>query len=362
MIRQTLVLILMLGSNLCFAQVSPEYINTGSVPAAASFLDIPGDIRGSGMGDLSVATQMDANAAFSNPARIALFATNELSEVAVTYTPLSPLTKDIRLLTLAGYKWINSETFVGITVQYFSLGQVTFYDAQGNESQRLMPNDFALGGFYTHRLADRLSLSLTFKGIVSNATGGVQNQGETTHSGFALAGDVGLAGSVEAGYNEIDYGLAFSNIGSKISYTTGSSKSFLPMSLKLGGGYKINMDDENYVYAGLEISKPLLPSIEAANNDLNMGLLSAIGSSFSTNPSNFTIHAGAEGKFGGAFFLRAGYNKENKLYGRDSFATFGLGYNLAVGDNRVRMDGAFHTNSRSINNTFKIGLAFVISE
>lgn len=354
---------LILASRLGFAQTDTEdYTNIGSVPTAASFLAIPGDIRGSGMGNLSVATQMDANAAFSNPARIALFGINELSEVAVTYTPLSPVTKDVRLLTLAGYKWIDSDSYGGVTVQYFSLGQVTFYDDQGNESQRLLPTDMSLGGFYSRRLGERLALSLTFKGILSSATGGIQNQGEATRMGFALATEVGLAGSIESGYNEIDYGIAFNNIGSKISYGDGAPKAFLPMNLRLGGGYKVNLDDENYIYAGLELSKPLLPSIAAANEDVDMGVLSAIGSSFTSNGSDYSIHIGAEGKFGGVVFLRAGYNKENEKFGKKSYASFGLGFNCALGDNIVRIDGALHTGSQSIQNTFKIGLAFQITD
>ena len=358
-----LSLSLILASRLGFAQTDTDaYTKIRSVPTAASFLAIPGDIRGSGMGNLSVATQMDANAAFSNPARIALFAISEISEVAVTYTPLSPVTKDVRLLTLSGYKWIDSDSYAGVTLQYFSLGQVTFYDDQGNESQRLMPTDVALGGFYSRRLGERLALGLTFKGILSSATGGIQNQGEATRMGLALSTDVGLAGSFESGYNEIDYGIAFTNLGSKMSYGASTPKAFLPMSLRIGGGYKVNLDDENYIYGGLELSKPLLPSIAASNEDLDMGVLSAIGSSFSSNVSNYSLHVGAEGKFGGVLYLRAGYNKQSEKFGKKSYASFGVGFNVLLGDNNIRIDGALNTASQTIQNTFKIGLAFQITD
>ena len=339
-----------------------DYNNQGSVPSAASFLAIPVDIRGSGMGNLSVATQMDANAGFSNPARIALFGTNELSELAITYNPLSPLMKDIRLLTFSGYTWVSPESYIGMTLQFFSFGQVTFFDAQGNESQQLMPNEMALGGFYTRRFGERLALSLSFKGILSNATGGVQYQGEATRSGTAIAADIGLAGSIATGNNEIDYGVAFNNIGTKMSYGGNTLKSFLPMSIKAGGGYRVIIDDDNYIFGGLELSKSLLPSIGAASVNQEMGLVSSIGSSFSTNASDYSLHVGAEGKFSGSFFLRAGYNMENRVFGRNSYGTLGLGYIQALGVNNLRMDGAFNTSSHPFNNTFKIGLAFILSE
>ena len=49
---------------------------------------------------------------------------------------------------------------------------------------------------------------------------------------------------------EIAWGANFSNLGTKISYTEGSDKQFIPANFRLGARYTLDIDEYNSISAG----------------------------------------------------------------------------------------------------------------
>lgn len=374
--RIHLTLLLLIYSTLIYSQTG-NYLIRGSVSTAANFLNIPADIRGVSMGNLSVANETDANSIFGNPGRLAF--SKGLSEIAFTYTPIaSGITNDIKMLTLTGNSWIGTNEYVGLSLQYFSLGDVHFFDDQGNETQYLRPNEFALGGFYSRKLTDDFGIGATFKGIFSSLTGGVESGGEKSKKSISIAADFGFKGETELGEGKVTYGLSFNNIGSKISYTNTDKKSFIPMQLKFGSGYRYQLDDDNYLFSGLEFTKPLVPSAPVydadgnivAGKDPDRSVVSSIFTSFADSPDGFNgdlkefgINVGVEGGLANLVFLRAGYFMEPSQNGKNSFASFGVGFYRVFSEKRVCFDTGFlmpTANNKALQNTFKVGISMAI--
>src|SRR3546814_9654994 len=98
----------------------------------------------SGMGDVGAATAPDANAMHWNPAKYA-FIDNQAG-VSLAFTPwLKQLIDDINLAYLAGYYKLDDRQTLAGSIRYFSLGDITFTDAQGNEIQQYNPSEFEIG-------------------------------------------------------------------------------------------------------------------------------------------------------------------------------------------------------------------------
>ena len=102
-----------------------------TITTAVPFLLIAPDSRSGGMGDAGVSLSPDANAMHWNPAKIA-FAPNEM-EVSLGYSPwLKNLVPDINMAYLASYYRLDKQSTVGMSLRYFSLGDITFTDIGGN--------------------------------------------------------------------------------------------------------------------------------------------------------------------------------------------------------------------------------------
>jgi len=368
---------------LATAQVQP-YTYKGSVPVAADFLNIPTDVRGMGMGNLGVATGGDDASIFTNPGKIGFtdeYRYTELTTIGISYSPVATaLDKNIKMLTLTGYQWLDEGQYLGLSLQYFSLGDVKFYDDQANETNFVIPNEYAFGLTYSKKFNENIGLGMTAKGILSNLTGGQNVGAEKTNSGLAVAVDVGLFGQVPNNDNKISYGLALTNLGSKISYMEGGTKNYLPMNLKFGGSYKYAFGEENYLLTGLEFSKPLIPSAPEYDSQGNIAkgenpiksVPAAIFSSFGDSPDGFAGELkefgssfGIEAGFNNQFFVRGGYFAQAKQAGIASYITFGLGFHKDFDTKRLRINLAYampSTQNFALKGMFKIGLAFNMFE
>ena len=106
------------------------------VTTAVPFLRISPDARSGGMGDVGIATTPDANSSFWNQAKIP-FALSKAA-VAVSYTPwLKGLgLSDVYLASVAGYYQLDETQAISSSLRYFSLGNIQFTDALGNEIGR----------------------------------------------------------------------------------------------------------------------------------------------------------------------------------------------------------------------------------
>src|ERR1043165_6065604 len=144
-------------------------INT--ITTAVPFLLIAPDARAGAMGDAGVATSPDANSIHWNPAKLAFVEKN--IGFSVSYTPwLRALVPDIYLGYLSGYKKLKNDQTLGISLLYFSLGDITFTDNNGNVTGQFNPKELAVDVAYARKLGDDFAGGLALRYINSNLTGG----------------------------------------------------------------------------------------------------------------------------------------------------------------------------------------------
>jgi len=322
------------------------------ITSGVPFLTITPDSRSGAMGDAGVAISADANSQFWNPAKYA-FSSSEMG-VALSYTPwLWNLgIRDISLAYLVGYKRLDDQQTMSASLRYFTLGDIQFMDQYGEAQGSQSPNEFAIDVGYTRRLTDNFSGAVALRYIRSDLTGGQLVNGTETHAGNSYAADVAFYYQnqirVSRKNSTIAAGINISNIGSKISYTDGETKDFIPTNLKLGFSYTTEMDQYNTITFAFDANKLLVPtpskdSLLVGGVTIPMGYsndkspIAGIFSSFSDAPGgmseefkeiNFSL--GTEYWYNKQFALRAGFYYEDVNKGNRKFFTAGAGLKMNV--------------------------------
>jgi hypothetical protein len=371
---------LVLGVSLSFISLfSTAQENTiNVVTTAVPFLRISPDARAGGMGDLGVATSPDANAQFYNVAKYA-FAPGK-SGIGVTYTPwLKDLgLNDVYLASLAGFYQLNESEAVSSSLRYFSLGNIQFTDNLGNDLNSFRPREFALDAGYSRKLSDQLSLGVALRYINSNLAGGQAVNGVSYKAGNAVAGDIGLYydGAAEDG-SGISAGLALTNLGSKIGYTSDATqKDFIPANLGLGIVYSKVTNEVNKLAFGLDIHKLMVPTPPQLGDSLGLvnyrskGVVGGWFSSFGDAPGGFAeelkefyFSAGAEYTYNDQFAVRAGYFYENQTKGNRQYFSVGTGFKYtSMGFNlSYLIPSGSGVNRNPLSNTIRFSLVFDLS-
>jgi hypothetical protein len=353
----------------------PQTINV--VTSAVPFLRISPDARAGGMGDVGIATSPDANSPFWNLAKTP-FARSRTS-IATTYTPwLKDLgLNDVYLASLAGYHQLDEESAVSASIRYFSLGNIQFTDFAGNNLNEYRPREFSFDAGYSRKLSDQLGVGISLRYINSSlATGSFG--GVNYKAGTAVAADLSL---FHNGVNEdgqgLNWGIALSNLGSKISYTSDATqKDYIPANLGLGLAYNWAFDETSRFTLGLDINKLLVPTppVFDANSNADSLLFiyrnksvinswfSSFGDSggFSNELREFQFSVGAEYSYNDQFFVRGGYFYEDKLKGNRKYATVGLGlkYNVFGLNFSYLVPSGSGVNRNPLSNTLRFSLLF----
>jgi hypothetical protein len=216
---------------------------------------------------------------------------------------LRQLTNDIYLSYLSGYKRVKERHAVSGALRYFSLGEITFTDKNGEKIRNDKPSEFELAVGYAFKLSDRLSIGINGKFAYSNLTGGSTIQGAETKPGVASMADVSFLYSnsdiVFGGKNGIlNLGATINNVGNKVSYSSKSSSDFLPSSLKLGAAYTTEIDKNNSLTTTIDLQKLLVPTPPITLNNSTMlgksndvGVIAGIIQSFYDAPGTPVIDA-----------------------------------------------------------------------
>lgn len=336
------------------------YLNT--ITTAVPFLLIAPDSRASSMGDVGCATSADINSQHHNPSKY-VFNKNKFG-VSVAYSPwLRKLVNDINLAYLAAYYKITPMDAIAFSLRYFSLGDIEFTDEFGGSMGTQRPNEFSLDFTYARKLTEDFSIAITPRFIYSNLTAGQYVDGVESQAGLAGAADLslfyekdlkakGLANST------IRFGVNISNMGNKISYSSGTlRRDFLPTNLKIGLGYTMEFDQYNKLTFAGEINKLLVPTppvyqtdsnnrimYDAANNPIiaagrnpDVSVFTGIIQSFYDAPGGFKEEMrefmwalGMEYSYRNLFFARAGYFHESKYKGNRQYLTVGAGLSYNV--------------------------------
>lgn len=326
----------------CFQDVNGECV-PNTLLAAVPFLRIVPDAIGGAMGDAGVATAPNASALHYNASKIA-FAEGD-SEFSASYVPwLRNLgLNDVYLAYLSGYKKIDDLQSFGFDFRFFSLGDISFTDVNGGIIGQGRPRELEVGLAYARKLSPKLSASVGASYIYSNLASGQMVGGVTISAGTSFAADIGLTYNsnpdlVGAGVNWT-WGMAITNLGSKVSYTNSANGEFIPTNLGLGVAMKRNIDEFNSFTLTLDINKLMIPTPDTTVNRefRDKSTFAGIFGSFTDAPGGFqeelqelSFSFGAEYWYNRQFAVRAGYFYEHPLKGDRQYLTVGVGLKYNV--------------------------------
>lgn len=354
-----------------FGQADDDDLQLNTITTSMPFLSITPESRGGAMGDAGTALSANSTSIYWNTAMLN-FADDD-AEISISYTPwLRKLTNDIHLSYLAGYKKLGRRQAIAGSLRYFSLGEITFTDANAQIIREDKPNEFEIAAGYAFKLSDKQSIGINGKFAYSNLTGGLTVAGAQTKAGVAGIADISYAFRNDEinwfGYDGVyTFGATINNIGNKIAYSELARRDFLPQNLKIGSSYTAELDKYNQITFSLEVQKLLVPTppiilnneiIAGKNNDVGViaGLVQSFydapgkleedangpvqnadgsyaivkGSRFREELSEINIATGLEYWYSSVFALRTGFFYEAPNKGARQFITAGLAiqYNI----------------------------------
>jgi hypothetical protein len=376
--------------------IVPEPNDTRVITTGTAFMQIAADARAAGMGDQGVATAPDA---FSQQWNISKYAfLNADQGFSFTYTPyLSALVNDIFLGGLTYYNKLDDRSAISGGFRYFSLGEIQFTDENGADLNVEKPNEFTFDIAYSLKLSDNFSMGVGLKYIRSDLKLDGSTIEAATAAGPASSFAVDIGGyyeSDEKAYESFNGkwrgGFALQNIGPKIKYEEDGDESFLPTTLRLGGGFDFILDGANSIGVTLETTKLLVPTppklgyIDVDGNgvqgddettvilegkDPNVSFSKGMFQSFNDAPGGFseelkevTYSLGAEYLYEDAFAFRLGYFHEHETKGARKFFSLGAGFKYNV----VNIDVSYLLSTSKVvsplENTLRFSLSFNIGE
>ncbi|MBU2949539.1 type IX secretion system outer membrane channel protein PorV [Tamlana agarivorans] len=345
--------------------IKPNSHDSRVITTGVPFLLIASDARSAGMGDMGVATSVDAFSQQWNTSKYAFAETK--SGIGVSYTPyLGKLVNDIFLGSLTYYNRIDERSSFSGSLRYFSLGDIEFTDNEFTTPYTQRPNEFAIDAAYSLRLNDRFAMGVAMRYLNSNLK---LNDG-TSDTAPASTFGVDISGyyqSEEVAYADFNGrwrgGFAIQNIGPKFKYDEAGQENFQPTNLRLGGGFDFIFDDYNKIAVTTEVTKLLVPTppimgtvYQDTNGDGDyetevppvngviyegksddVGFLKGMFQSFGDAPGGFkeemqeiTWALGAEYTYQEAFAFRAGYFHESEEKGARQFMALGAGFKASV--------------------------------
>jgi hypothetical protein len=368
------------------------------ITTGVPFMLIAPDARSAAMGDMGVATSVDAYAQQWNPAKYAF--SEAKSGIAVSYTPyLSKLVNDISIAYLTYFNRIDDRSSFGVSFKYFGLGEIEIRPDEFSEPLIEKPNEFTVDASYSLRLADQFSMAVSLRYLRSD----LRIQAVDANASAAGSFGVDISGfyqSEEEAYDSFNgrtrFGFAIQNLGPKIKYDDGGRENFLPTNLRLGGGFDFIFDDYNKLSVTAEITKLLVPTPplfgfedtngdgeqtidDAATADIDegeptiitagqsndVGFLSGVFQSFGDAPGGFseelkeiTWALGAEYLYQDSFAFRAGYFHESDDKGARQFFAMGAGFKYTT----INIDISYLFSASKIQspleNTLRFSLTF----
>ena len=381
--KKLLIAALMLVAAYSYGQNTPNVITT-----AVPFVSINPDSRGGGLGDCGVATSPDVYSMHYNPAKYAHM--DDKLSIGLGYSPwLRNLVPDMNLAYLAAAYKINDRSAVAVSLRYFSAGEVDFRDQYNQPLGAYNPNEWAVDATYSRMLGDYLSGAVAGRFIYSNL---IQNQADYARAGISVAADIGLYYLRPVEFKTVDadvsWGVTIKDIGSKVNYTTSSGRrDFIPTTLRVGAGLKIEIDEYNSLGFTFDLTKLLVPTPPIYYNDSMYGMdndvavVTGIIHSFYDAPgysinqqTNELNHigkfyeeiceinegVGIEYWYNNLFSVRAGFFNEPNLKGGRRYVTFGaaLKYSMFGLDVSYLVPVGTKYGSNPLENTLRFNLTY----
>lgn len=343
------------------AQTTAFGDNLNVVTSAMPMLNIGPDARMGGMANAGVAASPDANALFWNPAKLAFMGEGNM-QGGLSYTPwLRRLVPDVELMFANVAMGLGERSGIGASLRYFSLGDITFRNEQGDEQGTYRPYEMALDVAYALKLSENWSAGVGLRYALSDLTQGQVVGNLQTKPGQTVATDVSFYYQGEE-LNLPDGqkgqwlgGLNISNLGAKVKYTESGDADFIPTNMKVGLGYNWILDRYNRVVVLFDINKLLVPTQPVrdlldvdgdgdryeiiAGKDDNVSVMQGVFQSWdpAAKPDGmkelmreFMYNAGVEYWYDNKFAVRGGYQHEDALKGNRRFFTMGFGLRYSL--------------------------------
>lgn len=356
------------------------------------FTLIAPDARAAGMGDMGVATSVDA---FSQQWNSAKYAFSEAkSGIGVSYTPyLKKLVNDIGVAYLTYYNRLDERSAFAASFKYFGLGEIEFRLNESDPGTIQKPNELALDVSYALKLSDQFAMSVAMRYLLSDLRLNYDNNDASAASSFGV--DIsGYYQSEEEAYNNYNgrwrMGFALQNLGPKFKYDDGGQDNFQPTNLRLGAGFDFIFDEYNKISVTAEVAKllvptpPLLGYVDENDNQIqdtdedtiilkgksqDVNFLSGIFQSFGDAPGGFneelkefTWALGAEYLYQDSFAFRLGYFNESEDKGARKFLALGAGFKYNV----VNIDMSYLFSASKVQSplegTLRFSLTFNLGE
>ena len=396
------------SQNTVNAQQTQTEAELNTITTAVPFLLISPDSRAGALGDAGVSTSPDLSSIHWNPAKSAFIDGN--MGFSLSYSPwLRNLVGDISLAYLTGFYRLDRRSTLSGSLRYFSLGDITFTDINGNVIGNFRPNEFALDVGYGVQLSRQFSFGMALRYINSNLTNGVNVNGADTRAAQSVAADVS-AYWFKDDLKISDYdatlrvGANISNLGAKMSYSDNNQDDFLPANLRLGTSLQLDFDQYNSMTFIFEANKLLVPTpptylidssgtvvrdpagnpVVVSGRDPNVSIASGVFGSFTDAPgvvtgvnndgtgavvesgsilreelSEITLSAGIEYWYDEQVAVRLGYFYENPLKGNRRYLTAGVGFKLSVFQfDASYLIGNAQTNPLAGSVRFTLGFSF----
>ncbi len=359
-----------------------DCVNT--IVTAVPFLRITPDSRAGGMGDAGIAVPGDAGSMYNNASLLAF--AKQPKSISTTYSPwLRALgLTDVYMAYIAGYSKIGDLQAIGGSLRYFSLGNIDYTDENGAPLGSGKPSEIELTGSYARKLSEQLSAAVSIKFIYSFLASDLNIGGNDIKPGIAGATDISFSYRKPVGDNMFTAGLAFSNLGTKISYTKNNSE-YIPANMGLGVAYTWNFDEYNSLTLTGDVNKLLVPTPYAPshpeydvspkddNPDYKQyNVVSSWFKSFGDAPNGIKeelqelmLSVGTEYWYNNQFALRAGYFREDPFKGNRQYLTLGMGvkYNVfGMNLSYLVPTSRSVTNRDPLANTLRFSLIFDFGE
>ncbi|AUP80262.1 type IX secretion system outer membrane channel protein PorV [Flavivirga eckloniae] len=368
-----------------------------AITTGLPFVLIAPDARAAGMGDMGVATSVDAFSQQWNSSKYVFSETK--SGIGVSYTPyLSKLVNDIFLGNLTYFNRLDERSAFAVSLRYFSLGDIEFISEAQAQQQAFTPiierpNELTLDASYALKLSDRFAMSVAMRYARSDLK--LNNADIDASSANTFGVDIsGYYQSEEEAYSDFNgrwrAGFAIQNIGPKFKYVEDGIENFQPTNLRLGAGFDFIFDDFNKIAITGEVTKLLVPTppvygfvdtdsdgdqdndeptIIVEGKDPDVSFLSGMFQSFGDAPDGFseelkefTWSLGAEYVYQNSFAFRAGYFNESEDKGARKFLALGAGFKANV----VNIDLSYLFSASKVQspleNTLRFSLTFNIGE
>jgi hypothetical protein len=366
--------------------------NSRVITTGTPFLLIATDARAASMGDLGVATSVDAFSQQWNPSKYAF--SEAKSGFAVSYTPyLSKLVNDIFLGNFTYYNRLNEGSAIGASFKYFSLGEIELVQDEFSEASIAKPNELTIDVSYSLRLSEQFAMAVGLRYIRSDLK--IQQIDQNASAASSFGADIaGYYQSEEEAYADFNgrtrLGFAIQNLGPKIKYDDAGRENFLPTNLRLGGGFDFIFDEYNTLAVTAEVTKLLVPTppvvgyvdandngqqdgdeptviVEGESQDVNFltGVFQSFGDApggFSEELKEFTWALGAEYRYQDAFSLRAGYFNESEDKGARKFFGLGAGFKFKIATIDLSYLFSASKIQSPLENTLRFSLSFNIMD